>query len=157
MEPMTDEQRALVEESVGRAKATAARYARLCSVNREDAESSAIWGVVQAARGFNPDRGGVWKRWAGLHMKGEIKDLIRGSRPKLRVHWPEGEPEANSPSGVDEILEELPEGNMRDICRLVYEDGLSQSAAGRELGFSEKHGCYLHEKAISILRERLAS
>src|SRR5215212_4336891 len=88
MERLTEQQQALAEEAVSRAKRIAERYARIFPEHAEDFESSANWGVVRAASSYEPDKNGVWERWSSLAIRGEIKDFLDNSYHKRRTLWP---------------------------------------------------------------------
>src|SRR3954469_4029153 len=89
MDRLTEQQQKLAEEAVSRAKRIAERYARIFPEHEDDFESSANWGVVRAASSYRPELNGVWERWSGLAIRGEIKDFLDNSYLKRRRLWDE--------------------------------------------------------------------
>src|SRR5215213_3736761 len=160
MERLTEEQQALAEEAVSRAKRIADRYARIFPEYEDDLKSSANWGAVRAASTFNPEGNGVWERWSGLCIRGEIKDFLNNSYLKRRSLWPqealqgvesgEGETaQVDAADSLERLLALLPP-TYKELCSLVYKMGMTPTQAGVALGYTPNHGCKIHRLAIEF-------
>jgi RNA polymerase sigma factor (sigma-70 family) len=163
IEPLTESQQSLAVEAISRADRIARRYTRIFPEHEQDFKSSALWGVVRAASSFDPVKGEVWERWSLLAIKGEIKDFLNNSYFKMRCRITDEELLVDNRSDytdkterIRELLSKLP-GKHRELCELVYFEGLSLSAAGLTLGLSESHGRWIHREAIELLRSELAA
>src|SRR4051812_45446420 len=87
MDRLTEDQKPLAEGAVDRANAIARRYARIFPEHEQDFLSAASYGAVRAASTYVPEMTGVWDRWSGLCIRGEIKDFLNNSYLKRRKLW----------------------------------------------------------------------
>jgi len=168
IEPLTEAQQCLAAEAVGRADRIAERYAKIFPKHEQEFKSSALWGVMRAASSFDPDKGDIWERWSALAMEGEILDLIDAPYYKRfqSLNFTELIPDMRqmsadldqdeSNANVRKILCGLPPKH-RELCDLVYTQGLSAAEAGLSLGLSEKHGRKIHSEAMVFLREDMVA
>lgn len=162
MQPLNEEQRDLAVQSLTRADRIAARYARIFPEHADDLASSAIWGVLKAARTFT-DGGAKWENWSANEARNECRRFLRHPDFKRQVVWdefaPQYEPCAPAPEVVDDMetmLVGLPERH-RDLCLKVYREDVTIEDAATSLGFSPKHGHKLHRQALDILRSRMSA
>ncbi|SIO37182.1 RNA polymerase sigma factor, sigma-70 family [Singulisphaera sp. GP187] len=165
MDRLTEEKKALAEKSVSRAEHIARRYARIYPLHEDELKSRATLGVVRAAASFEPNKNGVWKRWAGLQIRGEIKDYLRKLGPeRCELATPEELSEIvdtsnetldrESDDHFASLLKVLPK-KQREICSLVYKMNMSPSEAGVALGHGARHGRKIHDAALKALRGKL--
>lgn len=148
-------QEELFEDASARAALIADRWARLVpDCNEEDMQNSAQWGAIRAARRFDSDGHLPWERWRDLHIRWEIKSLLRRMRRNRRLtFWSQTALEAvesRPQMSFDDLIVALPPTHAR-VVKLVYQDGLNPNAAGKQLGFSESYGCRIHREALAIL------
>lgn len=82
--PLTDAQRQLAArpEHLALARSIAVYYARRCPREAEAIEAAALFGLVLAARAFDPARGFAFAAFATPRIRGEIIDVSRMSMPK---------------------------------------------------------------------------
>lgn len=74
---MTSEQDALVESHVEWAKDMGRYYGKRCSVDPDELESAALFGLVKAALKFDPTKGHAFKTLVFAKVVGTIQDTIR--------------------------------------------------------------------------------
>lgn len=161
MDPLTEQQKRLADEAVGRARKIADRYSRVFPEHAEALRSSAAWGAIRAASSFKHE--GVWDRWSALCIRSEIRHCLARERTRSQDIDVDDLPEEMIESGrasqpgetVEWALSILPKG-QREICSLVYVDNMTPSDAGVALGYTERYGRLLHAQAISYLRDRIA-
>ena len=168
IEPLNEIQQELAIESVERAEKIAERYSRIFPQHAQEFHSSALWGVMRAASSFDPDKGQIWERWSRLSINGEIKDFLSGSYVKVCKSLPEHEAKQiidnhrigvfddEPDDSIDKLLDRLPEKH-KELCRLVYYEGLGATEAGIALGFSHSYGSRIHQEAMNFLRHELAA
>lgn len=83
---MTEKEKKLVEENIPLALHVAKRWIERTGMDRDDAVSAAEYGLVKAARGFDPDRG-RFSTYAGRIMENEIRmELRKHSRRSREMH-----------------------------------------------------------------------
>ena len=83
---MTEKEIKLVEENIPLALHVAKRWIEVTGMDRDDAISAAEYGLVKAARGFDPDRG-RFSTYAGRIMENEIRmELRKHSRRSREMH-----------------------------------------------------------------------
>jgi DNA-directed RNA polymerase specialized sigma24 family protein len=124
---------------------------------------------VRAASTYIPEMNGVWERWSGLCIRGEIKDFLDNSYHKRRVLWTDGALEAveseqesieiaraDAAMSFERLISRLP-NKHRELCLKVYRQGMTAGQAGLALGYSANHGDKIHREAMCILREQLAA
>lgn len=80
---MTEKEIKLVEKNIPLALHIAKRWAERTGIDRDDAISAAEYGLVKAARGFNPDRG-RFSTYAGRIMENEIRMELRKRKRRSR-------------------------------------------------------------------------
>jgi RNA polymerase sigma factor (sigma-70 family) len=165
IEPLTESQQSLAVEAVSRAERIARRYARIFPEHEHEFRSSALWGVVRAASSYDPVKGETWERWSLLAAKGEISDFLDNSYLKRRSSIANEESLLDNQSELEysdktdrvrELLSTLP-GKHRELCEIVYLEGVSPSAAARTMGLSESSGRRIHIEAMELLRLELAA
>lgn len=89
MRPLTDEQRALVDENQGLAYLTAYRMVNEGCVPKsmtEDAVQEAMIGLMQAARAFDPGRGFAFSTLAACCCRNRIRNAIAKEIRQSRVY-----------------------------------------------------------------------
>lgn len=83
---MTEKEIKLVEENIPLALHIAKRWAERTGMDMDDTVSAAEYGLVKAARGFDPDRG-RFSTYAGRIMENEIRmELRKHSRRSREMH-----------------------------------------------------------------------
>lgn len=168
MERLTDEQRERASDSVLLAESVAARYTRIFPEYEQDLRSAASYGAVRAAATYTPEMNGVWERWSGLCISGEIKDFLNSSYCKHRKLWTQDALEAvafvqsaiedgraDANLSFDHLIGSLP-AKHRELCYRIYTEGMTAGEAGMSLGYTANHGNKLHRAALAMLREQFA-
>lgn len=167
MKALDKTKQALAEDAVRRHQKLAQWYEERLPRLTAEIESAANLGAVRAAASFIPHTKASWKRWSGLCVRSEIKDFLRSTYLRRQELWGQDELEAildergkgdtvEERDALEGLLALLP-ARHRDLCRLVYRDGLSPYSAGQSLGVTGKHGCKIHGEALRILRDTLAA
>lgn len=83
---MTEKEIKLVEENIPLALHIAKRWTKRTGMDIDDTVSAAEYGLVKAARGFDPDRG-RFSTYAGRIMENEIRmELRKHSRRSREMH-----------------------------------------------------------------------
>lgn len=148
---------------------------------REDLESAALVGLIDAVDRFQPDRGVPFEAYAALRIRGAILDELRRVDQRGRT--------ADAPAqslSLDKLLaagralipapDELNERHEDDDLRMrvetalralpprqrellsrYYGDALTLREAGKRMGISEARACQLHGRAIYNLRRSLSA
>ena len=84
---MTEKEIKLVEENIPLALHVAKRWTERTGMDMDDTVSAAEYGLVKAARGFDPDRG-RFSTYAGRIMENEIRmELRKRSRRSGEIHF----------------------------------------------------------------------
>lgn len=170
MERLNEEQQELAASGMSLADSIARRYKKLCPTYEQDIDSAANYGALRAAATYVPEMKGIWERWCGLCVHGEIKNFFTSpyqKRRKLsddmdddmeRISYEEyrNSKQAREYMMYEKAMNLLPEKH-RQLCELVYQEGMTAGRAGIELGYTSNHGDKLHREAIAILREHLAA
>jgi RNA polymerase sigma factor (sigma-70 family) len=172
----------LVTAHLPLAKKVAAAMARRMPLPREDIESAAMLGLVQAARAYDATRGS-FEGFATVRIRGAIQDEARAVDPLGREHRKAvkaGRPGAHAPVHVDihdvatqvsgevgstvaewtsaqhlrEMLRHLPK-RLQVVVRRSFLDEATLSEIGDELGVTESRACQLLTEAKERLRVRL--
>ncbi len=82
---LTEEQRSIVKKNLYLAKIIARSYAKKLPIgirDKEDLESEAILGLIDAAQKYEADRTASFKTYARMRIKGAITDYLREQMPK---------------------------------------------------------------------------
>jgi RNA polymerase sigma factor (sigma-70 family) len=155
-------QRNLASKAAQTAVSIAARYARLHPKYADEIRSSANWGAVRAAASYVPGDGRTWDRWSKYVIRCEVREFL-GSPWVRRCQQADDEAlgqieaadvQADGGTGLfdlDRVLAVLTPA-QREVCNLVYKEGLSPTEAGRKLGLSDNWGCKLHKQAVDRLK-----
>jgi RNA polymerase sigma factor (sigma-70 family) len=163
----------LVESHVRLAEQIARKRCRWGWEDPDDTRSDAFWGLMLAARAFEPGRG-TFAAYAGIRIEGAIRRgrQIRSGVP--RPLWEQGQrptvQSLNAPvgDGDAELLDTLPspseaEGNWvhdelrglpareRLVLRLRYFHGLAQSDVAAIIGHSQMHVSRIERAALARL------
>lgn len=165
----------LVESHVRLAEKLARRNCRWGSEDPDDTRSDALWGLILAARAFEPDRG-TFGSYAAFSIEGAIRRgrQLRSGIP--RPMWEQGDRPTlvslNVPvgEGREELLNMLPappdaeDSLLADalrrlpareclVLRLRYYHGLSQSAVGQIIGCTQMQVSRIERDALAKLRD----
>lgn len=154
MKTLTAYQKALATEAVGRAEAIADWYARRHPAG-DEIRSAAQWATIRAASHYVPDTDRVWERWCNHNVRLDIRRALQAYKIRsAREQDGLSEETLSSPPSptLDEIMECLPE-SCRELCRLIYESGLSATQAGIAMGRSGRWGRLTHQSSLERLRE----
>ena len=165
----------LVESHVRLAEKLARKNCRWGSEDPDDTRSDALWGLILAARAFEPDRGSF-----GAYAKFSIEGAIRRGRQLRsgvpRPMWEQGErptlASLNVPvgDGGEELLDLLParhdaeENLLADavrrlpareclVLRLRYYHGLTQSDVAEIIGCGQMQVSRIERAALAKLRD----
>jgi RNA polymerase sigma factor (sigma-70 family) len=139
------------------AKPFKARLPRL----RDEFDSAAALGLVEAALAFEPGRGAKFSTYARPRVVGRLRDAWRSHAGQPTPLPLEVEPAYHEPSpldladALDHRLRPLPPRN-RTVCRLIYRDGLTQVECGRVLGLGQHRINEIHRESLALLRARLS-
>ena len=168
----------LVEDHVLLAEKIARACCRWGLEDLDDTRSDALWGLVLAARAFQPERGS-FSNYAGMRIAYAIRrgrqvrsGLPRsaweqGDRPTLvSLNAPirEGGPELldmlpgppdDGKDGVAELLQQLPP-RQHFVLRLRYYHGLKQSGIAPIIGCSQMQVSRIERAARARLRDLVA-
>lgn len=162
--PLTDEQRGLAERHVNLAWSIVESKAWKYPRRRDEIESAAMYGLLKAARSFDPGAGVEFCRLAGKTIRGQIKDCRREWQPKGFKNQTDHDllPKVLSfdeltdgaidmPVDPDETFEHmirmLPE-KLKFVLRRYYLDGKTLSEIAVESGVSTSCVCQRHKSAI---------
>lgn len=168
---MTPDQEALVLDNTRLAYRIAGKF-RLYEHDNQELEGLAIEGLCRAAATFDPDRGVrfvtyawrcihnhmihmVWrqKRWRFLLNNDVITDLA--DKHDLNAIEESAGWQADAHRvGLAKLVDALPLAESLAI-RLVYGNGLSQTAAAPHLGVSQPETRRILDRGIAMLREQL--
>lgn len=151
--------------------------------DRDDLESAALIGLIDAVDRFQPDRGVPFEAYASLRIRGAVVDELRrvDERGRSARH-----DESTAPVSLDALLERgatepaaaddgvhdrfeaedlrarvqsalacLPP-RQREVLARYYGEALTLREAGKRMGISEARACQLHGRAIQNLRRTLA-
>lgn len=169
MDRLNESQQALAEEATVRANAVAKRFTRIYPEYEQDIESAANFGAVRAASTYIPEMNGVWGRWSGLCIRGEIQNFLGSPSIRGRRLWSDEALEAvqaeqraaenvelDASLSYERLMGLLPEKH-RQLCEMIYGQGMTASNAAKHMGYSPNHGSKIHKEAIAILRKSLAA
>lgn len=153
------------------ARVQARRYPRW----RDDWESAAYLGLVQAAQMFDPTRGVKFDTFARPRIAGSMLDARRGLGPagwkRIRLQGPAPRTKTldcdvadRGASSVgtdlersddfDALVRHLYPGE-RVVIRLRYFEDLSQDEIAQRIGCSQANVSHRHTRGLAVLRERL--
>jgi RNA polymerase sigma factor FliA len=145
-------------------------------VDRDDLTSAGMLGLLQALRGFDPDRGVGFLFFAKLRIRGAIYDELRRAHPMGRAalkrgvlveRRPREEIDSVDDHPVDAGLLERERGvhlheavdalppRLRYVITSRYFDERTVKDLAAEFGVSEPRVSKLHAKALSLLRNSL--
>jgi RNA polymerase sigma factor (sigma-70 family) len=180
-QPLDAAQSELAERYVPLAKSIAKPLKLAFPSSADDFESAALFGLVEAAQSFDPDRGVKFATFARYRIRGALRDALRDmvasgfhgnadESPCVTSMTAESEEmgrmlltSPDEPVGalfdgdefVERCLMQLP-ARHRAACRKIYVDGKSQAEAAAELGYSKSRLSYLHKESLGILSDALA-
>lgn len=176
--PMTAAQQDLAARFVPLARHLARPLQRAWPSLREDLESAALAGLVEAAQAFDPGRGVRFATFARLRIGGALRDVQRRSAMKGWRADPSAAPErmglapdselqgtvllagAAAPPDEDLDARDAVEGWLRKLpprhaaaMRRLYLHGENQAVAAAAVGCSQSRLCVLHRESLAMLRE----
>lgn len=181
---LSPEQSKLFEEYSVYAKRIAERWAgkRNLLFDLPRFENSALIGLLEAVRKFDPARGFRFKTYLIPIVVGRVRDEARALDTVPRMARSRGEPikethsideplqdgnqvrtmpdeRAPDPAGQAECEEEkkmalelVPPGQAREVCELYYMQNFTMAQIGEKLGLSESRICQIHRNALDDAR-----
>lgn len=175
--PLTDAQRALAERYIPLARKLVKPIKAMYPTRRDEFESAACLGLIQAAREFDPARGAGFATFARTHIRWAVAEVCRtspidGKRNDRRVfptvvtfnpyHPQHGEklvddapPPARDIDAIDfveRLFRQLPRRHAQ-ACRLYFIAGKSQSGAARTMGCSQSEVTRLIRASLRLLAD----
>lgn len=158
----------LIERYLPSALALARKKAVPRRVDREDLESAAVIGLIQAVERYDPARGNTFFTYAYWRIDGALQDHLRTAgqwrrrntrkRRELELlEWREAEPRVEEPTAELEREESferysrlfLRDDREREMARLHYRDGDPLHAVGAHFGITESRVCQILKIAES--------
>ena len=131
---------------------------------RDEFESAAGEGLVEAARRYDPSLGS-FPAYAEFRIRARLADVLRSIRRPLPARLPIGlevlaeGPEVGSElellEEVPRLLGRLPEREAQAI-RLIFLEGRTQAQAARALGVSQVEVSRMQARSLRLLRRRLS-
>lgn len=155
MERLNDAQGVLASDYYDYAMRLAKPYKKKFPGLASEIESAAGYGLVMAARRFDPEKNVKFSTFARPRIVGAIRTVFR-DLPKTRptsIHGLENSVGANQ-DGVPEfedMLSVLP-NHQSKLLRYVYGRGLDIASAGRRVGLSFYESSEAHRAALKSLR-----
>lgn len=168
LEPLSEEKRELAALAVKQASRVAKRWERLRPKYADEIQSAAHLAAIKAASTFDDTKGVPLGKWAEMWTKWEIMGFLKSSYA-ARFDDFESIDEEDQVDAEDGPMYEFDEREMvqsllsrltrrqREICELVYKEGMTPHSAGGALGISPDHACCVHRKAIERLRGMVAA
>lgn len=158
--PLTEDRRALAAEHWPYARSLARPFRARLPRLRDEFESAAALGLVEAALTFEPGRGAKFSTYARHRVIGRLRSLWR-SQVNRRVDLPIlTEPSRIEPDQLDQVdalehwLRRLP-SRYASVCRLIYRDGLTQAEASRAIGLAPPRINAIHRQSLTLLEADL--
>jgi RNA polymerase sigma factor (sigma-70 family) len=170
--PLTPEGQGLADRYVPLARSLARPFWRGWPRQRDEFESAATLALVEAAEAFDMGRNVGFATFARRRIVGSLLDTrarLKGARGTgRRTIIPEPGPlpsEDRLPTRTATDEQALEDEDQFDLwmrrlprqyaraCRLIYQDGLQQSAAAAEMGLSQSRVSSLHSTALAMLRQ----
>lgn len=175
--PLNADQQALVSGHLNLAQMMARMMTRHYPRWRDDWESAAYLGLIQAAQMFDQMAGARFDTFARFRIRGAMLDAKRGLGPvgwkRIRLQGPTPRTEPLDCDVMDRDvrsvgfgLEELDDlddlirylhPRERVVMRLLYGEGLTQGAVGRRLGCASSLVSRRHADALATLRTHFNS
>jgi RNA polymerase sigma factor (sigma-70 family) len=138
--PLTDAQRDLVAGYWIVALRLAKRFTRRHPRLRDEFESVAAWGLVQAVKAYDPSRGLAFSTYATWRIKGFLWDLAYRKRLQATIPAPTfvSAPPIDPDVSLDAatILGRLPRKHAT-ACRLVWMESHTYKEAAKSIGCSK--------------------
>lgn len=139
--PASDPQEDLVNSHIGLAKSMAYKFASMYRLDPDDAEQTAMVGLVKAARDFDVGRGKPFKSAAAMYIKNELRHLARwpkhktqGDLTRVGIDDPFGEEDDATGHDVIGAADPSLSGvEMRDIHAVVQQEIAKLPKDRREL------------------------
>lgn len=137
-------------------------------VEREDLESAAVIGLIQAVERFDPERGNTFRTYAYWRIDGALQDYLRTAgqwrrrnkrkrRERQLLEWEGAPPPVEEPSAKLEREESferysrlfLRDDREREMARLYYREDDPLHAVGAHFGITESRVCQILKIAES--------
>jgi RNA polymerase sigma factor for flagellar operon FliA len=150
-------------------------------IGRDDLESAALLGLIDAVDRFEPGRGVPFEAYAMVRIRGAVLDELRSANERGRGRRDEtlpnvsldallalGDRDLSTPDEAgarhdeedlrDRVVDALRSltPRQRELLARYYGDSLTLREAGVRMGISEARACQLHGRAIAILRRQIA-
>jgi RNA polymerase sigma factor (sigma-70 family) len=170
------ERRRLVETHVRLAEQVAYKRCRWGKEDPDDLRSDAFWGLMLAARAFDPDRG-TFAAYAVVRIEGAIRRGRQIRSGLTRTLWEQGDhptplslnapaedagdaelmdflaaPSENEHHWLADAIRRLPARESM-VLRLRYFHGLSQSRVAPIIGSSQMQVSRIERAGLAMLRE----
>lgn len=168
LEPLSEEKRELAALAVKQASRVAKRWERLRPKYADEIQSAAHLASIKAASTFDGTKGLTMDQWACMWTKWEIVGFLKSSYASRFDDFGSIEDE-NFENDDGDLSHEFDEREMvqsllsrltrrqREICELVYVDGMTPHGAGKALGISPTYACHVHKQALERLRGMVAA
>ncbi len=175
--PMTPEQQALAMDYLPLARNLAKPFKTAWAPYRDDFESAACLGLIEAAQTYDPSKRVEFPTYARRRILGELRDVKRDMQlsgwrddetpPKVQ-HLGSGteeegrvlgatpdrpvEKEIEARDTVEHWLTRLPKAHA-NVCRLIYLEDMTGPQAGAALGRSKTRFNILYKESLAMLNE----
>lgn len=138
-----------------------ASYRRAYPGLADDLESDALLGVCRAVLTHDPGRGRSLSSWAHRCVRGHLRNAVRDHRAwrarlrrsaALERSGPDDLRRAIAALDAEALVGRLP-GEMAELVRLLYRDGVSTDEAARRTGLAHRT-CVRrrHLRALALMR-----
>lgn len=148
----------LIEEYIPMARGIAKPYQWKYKRYRDEFESTCLWALFQAWRKYE-DRGLPFKVVAFCYVKQRMIDVERSILSKKCINTNDIEIEEESDKGgewgYDDLVKCLSEME-RDVCKLIYCDGLRHREIGVVLGITRETVTRRHLSSLSRIKDYIS-
>lgn len=154
----------LFDENINWAKRYSASLAyrmHLQPVDRDAAINSGLFGLWEATKRFDPNRGKKFKAFACSRIIGEIIDQQRDSRSKFRRNVKfvplrdVGRSHYFREDSFDDLLKLIPDHKCRFVCALRLRDGLLVKDIAKILKVSAPRVVHIYKRGLAEARAKL--
>lgn len=173
--PLDEARRALVLRYQPWALLLARKFAGDAAPELPSYRSAAMLGLVEAATNYDPSQGVRFATWAATRIRGACLDEARALGVSRRgpdaprfvplaaldddespLARPDPTPPYETDEAFDDLVDQLPQAELRVVCVLLYREGLALHETARRLNLSIRAVCAHRDGALAILREHLS-
>lgn len=167
MRPLSEEQKELAALAVDQTTRIAKRWSKLRPEYADELQSAAHLAAMKAAETYDEAGGQSWSRWVEMwarcysvkFLKTRYASQGLGDSSAALDDACDEDSGASTIDGMEAVRALLARltKRQREICELVYVNGMTPYSAGRTLGIRPENACRLHRGAIEKLRKITAA